>query len=274
MLLRDFTIQLINRSPHLSATLTVSDFVRFASLSAEVEHRAGGSLRLSPNQNPVLPFLEEALSVQFPTDLLDDLWQLLFPLLRWCRIDPTLSIRNMGLQQNFTTKLPERFLRAPLSHCVICSKDDAYALHVHSRINGYLHDIDGVHPVQTVILSCSNPKCDTVYRPSFYTRDSARYYYTKDLGRDMDYLHITCHYYMSTRMAYMFRVLQMLGHVSHFNLVNWYNMVFVDETPAATFTPDQLFTPSMSEEVCRNGLMLHSLIKHADRRGTTLVINC
>lgn len=273
MLLRDFTIQLTHQSSHLSATLTVADFVQFASLAAEVEHRAGPSLRLTPNQFSVVPFLEESLSVQFPSDLLNDLWRITFPVLRMCRIDTTSLIRDFGLQPNLTTKLPERFLRTPLSHCLVCSKDNPRPLHIHSHLNGYLHDIDGVHPVQTIIHSCSNPECDTMYRPSYYTRDGCRYYYTKEMGRNVDYLHINTHYYMTRRMAYMFRVLQMLAHVSHFNLVNWYNMIFVDETPAALFTPNQLFTPSMSEEECRNGLMLHSLIKHADRRGTTLVVS-
>ncbi|EGG07352.1 uncharacterized protein MELLADRAFT_77612, partial [Melampsora larici-populina 98AG31] len=235
MLLRDFTIQLISQSPHLSATLTVADFVRFASLAAEVEHRAGVSLRLTPTRIPVLPFLEEALSVQFPFDHLQDLWRMTFPFLHACRMDTTMTIRDLGLQHNFTTKLPERFLRAPLSHCVICSNNNSHALHVHTRLNGYLHDIDGVHPVQTVILSCSNPRCDTQYRPSYYTRNSSRYYYTKAMGRDDDYVQVNCHYYMTTRMAYMFHVLQMLGHVSHFNLVNWYNMVFVDEANTNLF---------------------------------------
>ncbi|EGG07144.1 uncharacterized protein MELLADRAFT_86071 [Melampsora larici-populina 98AG31] len=107
----------------------------------------------------------------------------------------------------------------------------------------------------------------------FYTREGERYYYTEAMGRNKDYVHVHCHYYMTTRLAYMFRVLQMLGHVSHFNLVNWFNMIFVDDSPPPTFTPNQLFTPSMSEEECRHGLVLHSLIKHADRRGNQLVVS-
>lgn len=92
------------------------------------------------------------------------------------------------------------------------------------------------------------------------------------MARATDYLNVHCHYYMTRCLAYMFRVLQMLGHVSHFNLVNWYNMIFVDDTPKTSFKPGQLFTASMSEEVCRHGLMLHSLMKHADRRGTQLIV--
>ncbi|EGG03688.1 uncharacterized protein MELLADRAFT_89997 [Melampsora larici-populina 98AG31] len=278
MLLRDFTTLLDNQSPSLSTSLTVTDFVRFATLAGEVHHRAGKSLRLSPDRNPVLPFLQSALSMQ-PTanHLLADLWHLSFPFLRACRIDPGASIRKLGIQLSSpgttNTNMHERFLRSPLSKCIVCTPDQSYVLHVHSRINGYLHDIDGVHTVQTVILNCSNPKCGTVYRPSYYNRDGERLYYTKAMGREDDYLHVLCHYYMSRRLAYMFRVLQMLAHVSHFNLVNWYNMMFVEDTPAPTFTAGQLFTPSMSEEACRHGLTLHSLMKHADRRGTQLVVS-
>ncbi|EGG03045.1 uncharacterized protein MELLADRAFT_90505 [Melampsora larici-populina 98AG31] len=140
-------------------------------------------------------------------------------------------------------------------------------------LDGYLHNINGVHAVQTVILNCSNPDCETMYRPSLYTQEGERYYYTQGMGRDTDYLQIHCHYYMTTRLAYMFRVLKMVGHVSHFNLVNWFNMVFVDKSPPPTFKASQLFSPSMLEEECCHGLILHSLIKHADRQGTRLMVS-
>ncbi|EGF98731.1 uncharacterized protein MELLADRAFT_95478 [Melampsora larici-populina 98AG31] len=215
MLLRDFTLHLITQSPHLSATLTVADFVRFTSLAAEVKHRAGASLRLTATRLPLSTFLDAALSVQFPKQLTGDLWRLLFPLLPMCRINTDTLIREFGTQEDLTPKLPEQFLRSPLSHCIVCTPNHSYPLHVHSCVNGYLHDLDGVHTVQTIVLNCSNPKCTTVYRPSYYSQDGCWFYYTEAMGRDRDYLHINTHYYMSQRLSYTFRVLQMLGHQFH-----------------------------------------------------------
>ncbi|EGG07413.1 uncharacterized protein MELLADRAFT_85841 [Melampsora larici-populina 98AG31] len=274
MLLRDFVEQLRRESPLLSATLTVPDFVRFVTLAGEVQHCAGQSLRLTPNRNALLPFLEMALSPLYSHDLMPALWRLLFPHLAASTIDTSAAIRKFGLHPELLgTKMPERFLRAPMSHCHLCSRDQSFALHIHSRLDGYLYDIDGVHSIQTVILCCSNKACGTFYRPSYYTRDDLRIYYSQEMGRNTDYLHIHCHYYMTRCLSHMFRALQMLAHVSHFNLVNWFGQIFVDDTPVQTFAPDQSFTASMSEDVCRDGLILHSLMTHADRRGTQLAVN-
>ncbi|KAH9823869.1 hypothetical protein DFH28DRAFT_1161758 [Melampsora americana] len=275
-LLRDFVEQLTNHSPHLANTLTVADFVRFASLGGEVQHRAGDSLRLSPSRMPLLDFLASALSPQYPSNLMGDLWLHTFPVLPACRIDVSATIREFGLQPDLkiTSKMPEKFLRVPVSHCFLCSSTDkSYALHVHSRTNGYLYDFDGPHAIQTVVLNCSNTKCGTTYRPSYYTQGTLRYYYTPEMGRNPEFLHVHCHFYITRRLADMFRVIQMLAHVSHFNLVNWFNTMFVDNSPVPMFTTPQGFSPSMSEETCRDGLILHSLIKHADRRGTQVVVS-
>ncbi|EGG03805.1 uncharacterized protein MELLADRAFT_109024 [Melampsora larici-populina 98AG31] len=156
MLLRDFVDLMTRDSPRLSATLSVADFVRFVSLAGEVQHRAGQSVRLTPNRNTLLPFLELALSPHYPHDLLPDLWRLSFPLLDASRINTSAAIRDFGLHPELLgTKMPERFLRAPMSHCTLCSRDHSFALHVHSCLDGYLYDIDGVHAIQTVILCCS-----------------------------------------------------------------------------------------------------------------------
>ncbi|EGG00581.1 uncharacterized protein MELLADRAFT_93172 [Melampsora larici-populina 98AG31] len=271
MLLRDF-VGLMNKDcPQLAATLTVGDFVRFASLAAKVQKTAGVSLALTPTRTSIIPFLSLALQPQCLDESMVHLWTILFYLLPECLIDSAAAIRDFGLTPALTTKIPEFFLRAPLSHCDICKEKST--LHVHSRIDGYLYDIDGPHPIQTVILCCSNSRCGTYYRPSYYTQDGLRIYYSPDMGRNTHFLHIHCHYYMTTRLAFMFRVLQMLAHVSHFNLVNWYNEVFVDGTPIPTFVADQSFTPSMSEEVCRDRLILHSLMTHSDQRGTQLAVS-
>ncbi|KAH9817679.1 hypothetical protein DFH28DRAFT_962667 [Melampsora americana] len=275
MLLREFLGQLNNKSPQLSETLTVSDFMQFLALAADVQQRAGQSLRLTPTKIPLLPFLQSALSPQYPPELMSDLWQLTFPVLATTQINTPDIIRQLGLHPNLPDKsrLPERFLRAPISKCILCSPDQSYSLHVHSKVHGYLYDIDGAHAIDTVVLSCSNPSCGTAYRPSYYTRDGLRYYYTKDMGRDTDFIHIHCHYYMTRQLSFQFRVLQMLAHVSHFNLVNWFNTVYVEDTAVVSFTDIKSITPMMSEEVCRDGLILHSLMKHADRRGSQLVVS-
>ncbi|EGG03754.1 uncharacterized protein MELLADRAFT_89839 [Melampsora larici-populina 98AG31] len=266
MLLRDFVHQMDAKTPQLSATLTVKDFVRFASLTAKVQQVAGESLRPTPAQTTaVMPFLISALLTQIPEHLMGELWRLAFTHLPGCDIDTSAALRLCGLSPDLTNKLPEQFLRAPLLICICCP--EASALHIHSRLDGYLYDTDGTHAVQTVILCCSNPTCGTFYRPSYYTKDGFQIYYSQAMGREPNYLHIHCHFYMTCRLAYMFQVIQMLAHVSHFNLVNWYNQIFVEDTPIAHFDPNQKFTPSMSEEVCRDGLIIHSLMNHANRRG-------
>ncbi|EGG09917.1 uncharacterized protein MELLADRAFT_95290 [Melampsora larici-populina 98AG31] len=199
---------------------------------------------------------------------MNDLWSLSFPWLASTPFDPIGSIRAFGLQSNLTTKIPERFLRAPVSQCVICPK--AHNLHVHSRLDGYLYDTDGVHSVQTVILDC--PGCGATYRPSYYTNAGFRHYYTLDMGRDVEILHVHCHYYITNRLCHQFRVIQMLAHVSHFNLTNWYNELHVEDSDVPQFGSAQGFSPSMSEAVCLDALEIRALLTHEDRRNTQLSV--
>lgn len=156
MLLRDFVNQLDGECPLLSATLTVHDFVRFATLAAKVQEVAGKSLRLTSTRTTVLPFLVSALSPEYPPHLMPDLWRLAFPHLPGIHIDASAAIRDFGMQPvlDSTSKLPERFLRAPLAQCIVCPERSN--LHVHTRLDGYLYDTDGTHAIQTVILCCSS----------------------------------------------------------------------------------------------------------------------
>ncbi|KAH9823833.1 hypothetical protein DFH28DRAFT_921358 [Melampsora americana] len=245
MLLRDFAIQPISQSPDLFATLTVADFKHFSWLASKVKYHVSTSLHLTPTQIPLLPCPNAALSPQFPDNLLDDLWPISFPFLPQCRINATAIIHKFGLQFGHPTKLLDEFLCAPLSHCIVCLQNNSNTLHIHLHINGYLHNTDGVHTVQTLILSYLS----LVITPmiSFDSTTRKQWVAIKNLN---------CHYYMSTRLACMVRVLQMLGHVSHFAVVNWYNLIFVNDTPPAKFTPGHSFMASMSEEECWNGLML------------------
>ncbi|EGG02342.1 uncharacterized protein MELLADRAFT_91438 [Melampsora larici-populina 98AG31] len=263
MLLIDFVAQLSTTSAHLSTTLTVTDFVRFITLASEVHHNAGIAMRLTPHRPTVLPFLTSALSPTFPNHLIIDLWTLTFPLLPWTRLDPKAAIRLLGLQ----FKLPKRFLRPPVSQCVICPNSPN--LHVHTRLNGYLYDTDGLHSVQTVILDC--PGCGASYRPSYYTTAKTRHYYTLAMGRDVDILHVHCHYYITNRLGHLFRVIQMLAHVSHFNLTNWYNEIYIEDlVDVPNF--DEVYTPAMSEAVCLDALKLRDLLAHEDHRGKQLLL--
>ncbi|EGG09323.1 uncharacterized protein MELLADRAFT_96278 [Melampsora larici-populina 98AG31] len=268
MLLHDFATHMSFVSPHLTATLTVEDFVRFISLASEVQHRAGTALRLTPKSPPVLPFLSKALDPKFPTHLLQDLWSISFQLLPTTRFDPVAAIRKLGLQSD--PKIAEQYLRAPVSKCLVCPEALSPNLHLHSRLNGYLYNTDGVHPVQTIILDC--PRCGASYRPSYYTHTRMRHYYTLGMGRDVDILHVHCHYYITNRLAHMLRVIQMLAHVSHFNLTNWFNEVYVENTDVPLFELGQVFSPAMSEVVCLDGLELRDLLAHQDRRQSQLVV--
>ncbi|EGF97235.1 uncharacterized protein MELLADRAFT_86510 [Melampsora larici-populina 98AG31] len=251
-------------SAHLSTTLTVSDFVRFVSLVSEVHHNAAVSLRLTPNRTTVLPFLTTALSPSFPNHLMNDLWALTLSLLPSTRFDSKAAIRTIGLQ----FKLPERFLRPPVSQCLACPT--ARNLHVHTRLNGYLYDTNGVHSVQTVILDC--PGCGASYRPSYYTSAGFRHYYTLPMGRDIEILHVHCHYYITNRLGHLFRIIQMLAHVSHFNLTNWFNEIYVEDANVPQFDAAQVFTPAMSEAVLLDGLELRDLLEHKDRRQQQLTL--
>ncbi|EGG09598.1 uncharacterized protein MELLADRAFT_95868 [Melampsora larici-populina 98AG31] len=239
MLLTDFPAQMSTTSAHLSTTLTVTDFVRFINLASEVHHNAGIALRLSPHRPTVLPFLTNALAPKFPEHLIKDLWTLTFPIFPSARFDVKAAIRKSGLQ----FKLPEHFLRPPVNQCIVCPPSPN--LHVHTRLNGYLYDTDRVHSVQTVILDCP--------------------------GRDVNILHVHCHYYITDRLAHLFRVIQMLAHVSHFNLTNWYNEIYVkdiDDVPHF----DEVYTPAMSEAVCLDALELRDLLAHEDRRRNQLLL--
>ncbi|EGG07826.1 uncharacterized protein MELLADRAFT_85397 [Melampsora larici-populina 98AG31] len=264
MLLIDFIGQMSETSPHLIATLTVTDFVQFFTLASEVNHVAGQAISLTAHRPTVLPFLTTALSTQVPEHLMNDLWTLVFPLLPLAPFDPKSAIRTFGLQ----FKLPEKFIRPPVSQCLVCPA--SRNLHVHTRLNGYLFDTDGVHPVQTVILDC--PGCGATYRPSYYTTAKTRHYYTLNQGRDVNILHVHCHYYLTNRLGHLFRVIQMLAHISHFNLTNWYNEIYVEDSRVPQFDSAQTCTPTMSERVCLDGLELCDLLAHEDCRGNQVLL--
>lgn len=271
MLLLDFVAHLNAFSPNLITTLTVADFVRFMSLASEVQHTAGLAMRLSPTRLPITSFLSAALNPTFPQHLIASLWRFSFDLLPACRISPTALIREIGLQPDLNNKVCERYMRSPVTNCLVCPS--APRLRVHSRLDGYIFDSDGVHTAETLIMNCPGKKCNTFYRPSYYTSQGNRCYYTSAMGRDPEILHVHCHFYMTRRLAMMFRSIQMLAHVSHFNIVNWFNQTYVDDLNIPRFSNDQAFSPAMSDAVCSDGLDLFDLLRHADRRGTQVSVS-
>ncbi|EGF97429.1 uncharacterized protein MELLADRAFT_85366 [Melampsora larici-populina 98AG31] len=270
MLLTEFVAHLTRTTPQLGTTLTVADFVRFMLLASEVQHSAGQGLRMQSYRLPVAHFFLAALKPDFPHDLIHNIWRLAFDLLPSSRIDASASVRDLGVQPNIPS-VAERYLRAPVSKCLVCPSSPN--LHVHSRLNAYVFDSDGVHTAETTILRCPEKQCGTTYRPSYYTKNSLRCYYTMDMGRLPDILHVHCHYYMTRRLHHMIRGIQFLAHVSHFNIVNWYNRTFVNESHIPLFSTNQAFSPAMSEATCSDGLDLLSLLDHADRRGTQLSVS-
>lgn len=61
--------------------------------------------------------------------------------------------------------------------------------------------------------------------------------------------------------------------VSHFNLTNWYNEIYVDaDYNVPQFSSAQVFSPAMSEDVCLDGLELRDLLDHEDRRQKQLLL--
>ncbi|KAH9822266.1 hypothetical protein DFH28DRAFT_833348, partial [Melampsora americana] len=136
MLLTDFVAHLTNITPQLSTIFTVSDFVRFMSLAAKVQHTAGQGLQLTPTHfAPIIPFVMAALKLEFPSNLIQQIWTIAFDLLPSSCINPKSSIQQIGLLHNHHDfKLAEQYLCFPVSRCLVCKRSPN--LHVHSHLNG------------------------------------------------------------------------------------------------------------------------------------------
>ncbi|EGF99288.1 uncharacterized protein MELLADRAFT_112858 [Melampsora larici-populina 98AG31] len=176
------------------------------------------------------------------------------------RIDLTACIRNLGVQPD-VSQVAERYLRAPVTKCLVCPSSPN--LHVHSRLNAYVFDSDGVHTAETTILRCPGKIALVLSLNCLAT--TPRMMYAATTRWKWAVIRKP-----STRGC---TLKPSRDSVSHFNLVNWYNRTYVDNCNIPQFASDQAFTPAMSQPMCSDGLDLISLLNHADRRGTQLMVS-
>ncbi|EGG12306.1 uncharacterized protein MELLADRAFT_89176 [Melampsora larici-populina 98AG31] len=266
MLLHEFVSLLAQDFPLLHSTLHVCDFTRFVTLAAEVTARVQGTL--SKEHETIIPFLRNALKLALPNDLCYHLWHTTRHLLSAGHVEPGLLIQLHGYQPDLP--IPEHFLVCPTKHCLTCSTP--HKLHIRSRIDGYLYDVDGVHTIGIVTLKC--PGCSTCYWPSYYSKDKIRTYYSSRFGRNKQTFQVSCHFFMTHRLAELLREGAMLAHISNFNLANLFNRCYVDRVttiPPLTSAPTIL--PDLSEVTCRDALDINTLLMKCNSAGTCLRVN-
>lgn len=230
MRVTDFVALLADKFPALQERLTIDDLSRFASVAAEVYARFAKGLKLKPTDKAVIPFFQLALGLDLSFEETQALWIATFPHLSICQANPTQLIKECGHHPDLELHLPERFLSPPITECLLCPKDVDRTLTEKGILDAYLYDIDGVHTVQYLKTSCPRTcptvyhcrlswykissdsgfqGCGTVYRPSYFTHEGIRHYYTIDQNRQTDIFHVHCHYFMTTALAAHFRFQQM-----------------------------------------------------------------
>lgn len=262
MLLCDFVSALAQDYPLLHSTLELRDFTRFVTLAAEVTDRIQGTL--SKEEHTVVPFLRKALNLALPTELCHHLWRSTRPLLNASLVQPALLIQQYGYQPDLPVQIPENFLVSPIKDCLVCPKP--HKLHIRSRIDGYVYDVDGVHTTGIVTLKC--PGCATHYRPSYYSKDGIRTYYSTNHGRNQQTFQVSCHFFMTHRLAELLREGTMLAHISNFNLANLFNRCYVDRVSAIPLLHSApKILPDLSEVTCRDALDINTLLIKSDAAG-------
>lgn len=261
--------------PDLYATLMLTDLIRFATLAAEVYARTKEAWHLSPESaDDIVPFLQASLDLSLPSNLWHRLWRLLFPVISQTRIDPGILIQRKGYRPELNTTIPEFFLTPPMKRCLLCTpspSSPAIKLQHRSHIDAYLYDIDGVHTTRVFTMKC--PKCTAHYRPSYYSLKGLRTYYSGQDGRNQNVYQVSCHFFMTHRLAEFLRTASMLAHVSNFNLVNLFNESYVEGMSIPALRGAPMVKPSMSEVTCADGLDIHDLLTEADSALTHLVVD-
>ncbi|EGG05310.1 uncharacterized protein MELLADRAFT_87962 [Melampsora larici-populina 98AG31] len=135
-----------------------------------------------------------------------------------------------------------------------------------------MYDLDGIHLAEFHTWACLD--CKTYYRPSYYTHKKARFYYSDNQRADPQHFQVHCHFGMSYRLARMFWQSQMLGHTSHFNLANLFNVTHFNSQQVPTHAgTSHSFSPKMSPELARDAVDLFSLLRRCKRRGAILQLN-
>ncbi|EGG01794.1 uncharacterized protein MELLADRAFT_91869 [Melampsora larici-populina 98AG31] len=267
MLLHEFVTALNQNYPLLHSTLEVHDFTRFVALAAEVANRAKGLL--SNEAQIITPFLRKALHLSLSKEMCYNLWHATYPLFTATHIQPGLLIQRHGYQPDLSVKIPEYYLVSPVKHCLTCPKP--HKLHLRSRIDGYLYDVDGVHTIGIVTLKC--PGCPTYYRPSYYSKNRVRTYYSSNLGRNQETYQVSCHFFMTHRLAELLREGTMLAHISNFNLANLFNRCYVDRLSLPSLDGAPTIQPDLSDITCRDALDIHCLLLKSDTAGTCLRVD-
>ncbi|KAH9819249.1 hypothetical protein DFH28DRAFT_1148633 [Melampsora americana] len=267
MLLRDFVDAIARDFPDLHCSLEVRDFIRFVALASEVTHRVQGTL--SQESDSIIPFLCKALNLSLPKEMCYQLWHTTRPLFGWTHLQPSLLIQQHGYQGYLPVKIPQQFLVSPVKQCLLCPTP--HNLHIRSRIDGYVYDVDGVHTAGIITLKC--PGCQTFYRPSYYSKDGIRTYFSSKNGRNLDTFQVSCHFFMTHRLAESLREGQMLAHISNFNLANWFNRCHVDHVSLPSLQGAPTVLPDLSEETCRDACDIHALLLKCDSSGNRLSVD-
>ncbi|KAH9809233.1 hypothetical protein DFH28DRAFT_905872 [Melampsora americana] len=270
MRLSQFTQRLAKDYPELYLHLELHDLVRFAVLAAELTARAQGTWVSRNEGEVVVPWLRTVLNISLPIPLCYDLWQAILPTINDFHVQPGILIQQHGHHpEHLSAPISESTLVAPVQHCLLCP--NAPKLHHRGRLEGYLYDVDGVHTVAIVTMKC--PKCPTYYRPSYYSTDGFRTYYSAHHGRHRDAFQVSCHFFMTHRLAHFLRQGMMLAHISNFNLVNLFNSSHVDGVSLPVLHAAPTVQPSLSEITCRDALDLHVLLAKADSAYSSVVVN-
>ncbi|EGF97171.1 uncharacterized protein MELLADRAFT_73747, partial [Melampsora larici-populina 98AG31] len=256
MLLVEFATRLNDHHPQLAKILTLPNLIHFVNLASEVYQRANKALKLSSVDTRIIPFLHLALSLPIEIGDYEALWNLTFASLPAAHNDPVALIRTHGLDPSLKPKVYEKYFIPPISQCFKCNRRSAHSLVQRPRRNGYLYDLDGIHSAEFHTWACLD--CKTYYRPSYYTHEKVRHYYTPDQGMDPLHYQVHCHFGFSHRLAQAFWQSQMLGHTSHFNLVNLFNLTYFNGQQVPKHPEAVSISPKISQELVRDALDLFS----------------
>lgn len=163
MLLRDILADLARYNPTIHNTLTIAQFVTFATLSADFLKRTQGAYATTPLQGPI-DLLTTSLDPLQPSTTWARLWYLTHDSLPSCHYDHNL-VHDHGIPHHGRSPLamtiPERTFHPPTNHCYDCHIDDHSArssvpstpqkfnrLEMRTEVYAYLFELSGISTVQ------------------------------------------------------------------------------------------------------------------------------
>ncbi|KAA1128364.1 hypothetical protein PGTUg99_014488 [Puccinia graminis f. sp. tritici] len=247
------------------SSITVQDLVKFLCVATDVVVRSEKSLWLTTHQRPI-----RFLAASLPSSIhpfLEVFWDASFHILKECYIDTQHQINSNGIMAELgngriPTRIVHQSLFPPVEHCPKCSQERPMRP---SSLFGYLYDVDGCHTVEHFSLYCQ--PCLTSYHFSYSTHKEQRRFYTSSQGQNTTLFQVHTHFFMTHRLAHHFKMSQMLQRI-----VNLYNSTFMGDHTPPLFTPQQLFAPRMSVEVCEDGMDIDTLIFNYTSRGEVLKV--